>query len=163
VRVPVVGGTQGSDRDRGPRQGRVPAAGTGGGRRGPRTRGRLAVGEPAAHGAAVPHPERHRRYRRRRPGAEAGRSRQEDRHDDGLTRRPVRRRCQAPPSLAANQTATNTREATSRGSRIWSPDWPTSTSSRSWATTTVAPGSTPAAWSWRSTPASVCTLSQIRL
>ena len=36
------------------------------------------------------------------------------------------------------------------------------TPSRSWATVTVAPGSTPAACSWRSTSASVCTLSQMR-
>ena len=36
------------------------------------------------------------------------------------------------------------------------------TPSRSWATVTVAPGSMPAACSWRSTSASVWTLSQMR-
>ena len=82
-------------------------------------------------------------------------------------RRPDPRRCRATAArlaaLAGQRAATNTREATSRGSRTMSPSRSTTTESRSCATITLAPGSTPAAWSWRSTSASVCTLSQIRL
>ena len=66
-------------------------------------------------------------------------------------------------SASLSGRATKTREAISRGSRTMSPSRSTTTASRSWATTTFAPGSTPAACSWRSTSASVCTLSQIRL